>query len=342
MIHVSAQYIEAYNDDNNPYKYHIAVSLIYYTLPRFAVPCFMMLSGALLLSNEKNKCGRYFYKKAFIHLGIPTLIFSILYFGYSVVKALARMAVRGVGIRALYGPIRDVVVGEPFYHMWYLYTLIGVYLLIPVIFKIKDDMSEKSFAIFSWLYFLIAVASGFTSTYKLNWSISKVVCYIGFILVGYQIKCITNKKNNLKGIMFIISSFLLLLLLTYIQYIITVAGITMKFSLIGNFSPDIALVSVLIFTGFSLLHIKSDYRIERLSRDTFILYLFHAGVWDIYNVLLALVGTKTKTNPIYTIPICIVVVFFISWALCPVYEKLWALINKNNRISDRMCAFLRL
>ena len=49
-------------------------------ISRSAVPCFVMLSGAFILS--KNIDLQIFYRKSFFKLFLPTLIFSVLYVFY--------------------------------------------------------------------------------------------------------------------------------------------------------------------------------------------------------------------------------------------------------------------
>lgn len=57
---------------------------LYNSLPRFAVPCFVMLSGAFILEDEKNIEYKRFYAKSFAKIGIPTIIFSAVYFFYAI------------------------------------------------------------------------------------------------------------------------------------------------------------------------------------------------------------------------------------------------------------------
>lgn len=344
IIHVSQLYKDAYTDANAPYKVHIVTTLICNTLSRFAVPCFMMLSGAFLLDNDKNQNYKFFYKKSFVKIGIPTIIFSVFYFIYSLLIAFANFWLKGGKITILLDPIKSAVKGEPFYHMWYLYTLIGIYFLIPVLIKIKLDIGEKYFAKLSWVYLILATISGFTSSSILQWSLSQVVVYLGFVLVGYQIRVsIREKKNNIKGLMFIILSMIVFLFLTYIQYGHTISGLSKndeKYSIVGSFNPLVVLSSILIFYGFSYLSIKSD-RLKKLSKDTFLIYLFHAGVWNLLNrIFFKLIGTKT--DPVFTIPIAVFITFIISWILTIIYNKAWNRLNKNDRLSDRLCALLHL
>lgn len=58
MIHVSVAYIGDFETNGGRiYNSNIWYGYIYNTISRFAVPCFIMLSGAFILSNEKNGGG---------------------------------------------------------------------------------------------------------------------------------------------------------------------------------------------------------------------------------------------------------------------------------------------
>jgi len=344
VIHVSATYKSSYTDTENPYKIHIVTTLIYNTLSRFAVPCFMMLSGAFLLSNDKNKNYKYFYRKTIISIGIPTLVFSIAYFLYREGLTIAKIILKEDSYLLVLEPIKYFIIGEPFYHMWYLYTLIGVYILLPFLIKLKDGIGEKNFKYVSWIYLIIATCSAFTSTYMLNWSISKTVCYIGFVFAGYQIRNNVKVKNNLKGILLIFGSVILLLGLTYIQYNHTIRGLSEadeKYTIVGNFNPIVVIASLLIFAGFSNLSIKSKV-FNKLANYTFTIYLFHAGIWHFGSFVFFNVIMGKKTDPIITIPISVVLVFIISWICAIFYNKLWSFINKNDKVSNMVCSLLRL
>lgn len=200
VIHVSATYYGALTDKttfgyinfNNAF-----VTSLYNSLSRFAVPCFVMLSGAFLLGDERNADYKYFYGKAFKSVGIPTVIFSVLFFLYSILVKTALIFFENREITELLDPFKDFIKGEPFYHMWYLYMLIGVYILIPVIIRFKNDVGEKRFAAVSYVFFILASLSMFTSSHKLNWDLGTSFCYCGYLMAGYTIKKSVNKSKLL-------------------------------------------------------------------------------------------------------------------------------------------------
>lgn len=179
-IHVSATYKTAITNEETfgvIYTSHIFTTLLYNTLSRFAVPCFVMLSGAFVLSNDKNADYNYFYHKSFRSFCIPTFIFSILYFLYSIVIGVVIINIREKDWTVLLTPVKDLIKGKPYYHMWYLYVMIGVYILVPILHRFKKDMKGKTFDRIAWIFLVLACLSMWTSTRKLNWDIG------GFILL---------------------------------------------------------------------------------------------------------------------------------------------------------------
>lgn len=141
-IHVSGTYQNAVTNITLfgfQYTSHIFTTVLYNTLSRFAVPCFVMLSGAFILSDERNTDYRFFYKKTFRKIGIPTLLFSIFYIVFSIAKSIAAVAMGKKEWTAVFLPIIEAIQGRPFYHMWYLYMIIGVYLLVPIVHRYKND-----------------------------------------------------------------------------------------------------------------------------------------------------------------------------------------------------------
>lgn len=60
---------------------------------------------------------------------------------------------------------------------------------------------------------------------------------------------------------------------------------------------SVATASILIFMGFSKLKIRKS--ITKLSKQSFEIYLFHAGIWDVCSVFI------TKDMHLEVVTICI-------------------------------------
>lgn len=102
VLHVSGSYYTAVVSDGwfgVCYTDNVFVTCVFNRLSRFAVPCFIMISGAFALDNSENTNFKYYYRKIFKSLGIPTIIFSILYFIYKEILIIISLLRNGGGIR---------------------------------------------------------------------------------------------------------------------------------------------------------------------------------------------------------------------------------------------------
>lgn len=298
---------------------------------RYAVPCFLMISGALILSNDKNADYRFYYRKVGKNIGIPTIIFSVIYVVYSLIVKWIRLRTNGEGDTNLLGPIINMIKGEPFYHMWYLYRMIGVYVLIPIVIKVKKEIGEKNFDWVSCIFLILASFSVWTSTHKLNWDIGLSFCYLGYPMIGYTIyKKTSNQKKKYKVIIWIMFSLILLWLIGYVRYQQIIKGNMSSITeemLIGPYSPGIVLASASLFIGISLLPIKVDF--SKLSSLTFYIYLFHAIVWAFILPILNKIQMGITTW--WMIPISTIFVFVISCICAVIYKKGKKIINNFSK-----------
>ncbi|MGO4412128.1 acyltransferase [Cupriavidus sp. KB_39] len=93
------------------------------TTVRVGLPLFFMLSGALLLAKPYDSVSR-FYLKRFPKILIPFVLYSAAYYVYvHTVEKPSPMSFSDLVI---------ALVREPqFYHLWFVYSLIGLYFIAP-------------------------------------------------------------------------------------------------------------------------------------------------------------------------------------------------------------------
>ena len=244
-----------------------------------------MLSGAFIIADKRNVDYKYFYRKSFKNIGVYTVIFSFIYFAYSILRGLLGVILDIEDVNDLFGPVKSLLLGRPYYHMWYLYMLMGVYLLAPFIIRFKQDIGEKNFSKIVWPFLLAACLSNCTSTYKLSWDVGLSFTYLGYFMIGYEIRKIGGlHKNNWKAVIMISLGIVTELIVTFLCYKAELEPYDSEFlnmiALREPFSPLIMVAALLIFMGFSMLEIKKDF--SKLAFYTFLIYLVHAGIWDIY------------------------------------------------------------
>lgn len=345
MIHVSGSYLDAGHDASkfgDYYTLHTLTSCLYNVLSRFATPCFLMLSGAFILADDRNADYRRFYRKSFQKVGMPTLIFTVLYFLYSSAFAAYDVATNRAGFGRLLYPIKAVITGSPFYHMWYLYMFLGLYIITPLVIRFKNSIEERTFQKIVWVFFLLAIVSGWTSEWMLAYDIGFQLYHLGYFMLGYLIRrWAASRKNNFKGVCLILSGLLIELFAAYLQYTQLWERLMdpeWNLELVGPMNPLIAAASVLLFAGFSLLEIRRDF--SKLSAYTLLIYLFHAGVWDVCMCVMRALGTAGDNR--LMIPLGILATFAVSLLLSVLYDKIQRRADAKFGLSDRLCKWLHL
>lgn len=101
---------------------------LYDAAVRWCVPVFVMISGALLLDPDKREAGRRFLQRRATRI-VPAILFWSLF--YLLWRAWI-YHLDGVAVES--GDWLQIALsGEPYYHLWYLYMLLGLYLFTPVL-----------------------------------------------------------------------------------------------------------------------------------------------------------------------------------------------------------------
>lgn len=318
---------------------------VYNSISMFPVPCFIMLSGAFILDNEKNREYKSFYSRSFAKIGVPTIVFSILYILYRIPMCFIG---EKTGVSELVSLLKDILIGMPMSHMWYIYMLIGIYALVPVVIRFKESITEKMFYKVSVVFLVLASVCQWTSTVRLMWDIGQSFEYLGYFMAGYCIrKIFAGRKNNVKAFISILAGILLELCVAGLKYKQIIAGISetdLKYQFLSTFCSFIALAaSVLIFIGFTLLNVKKQY--ADMSGITFYIYLIHAGVWDFVLHVLKLVAKCNickELNGGIWIPVFVIAVFVISCVLSKCYLWIWTKLDKEKKITDYLLKIARL
>ena len=319
------------------------------TLPRFAVPCFVMLSGAFLLGSPRNGDRKYFYCKVVNNTLITTAIFSVLYTLYSTLKVLLKNKyVHNGGVFAIIKPLCNMLIGKPFYHMWYLYMLLGLYFVTPYVIKGQEILDSAGIDLYRkavWVFLFLASISYWTSSYKLEWDIGTQFKYLSYYLVGYAIyRYSRNHKSNRFGGILIAIGIAIETVLAMSRYLVYAEKLDVSWASVEIFAyegldPLVVLSSIPLFTGFAVLDIKIDF--SKLSSYTFLIYLFHAGIWDMMiHTVVSRIPFFQHSN--FAIPVCVVTVFFLSLISAYFYKLLWNKFDTRFAIVRRILKGLKL
>ena len=104
----------------------------------WAVPCFIMVTGALLLQPDKQIGYKKLFSKYIARALKAIVVFGVL---FAVLEAIFNPEMRSWPV--FLGGVAEVFTGGTWAHMWYLYCLLGLYLLLPVYKKFAAASDER-------------------------------------------------------------------------------------------------------------------------------------------------------------------------------------------------------
>lgn len=181
---------------------------------------------------------------------------------------------------------------------------------------------------FTIVFLVLSSVSYITSEHILKWDIGWQFCFLSYFLMGYKLrKWSENRKNNLLAFVLILSGFTVNTGLGFINYLRGLNGLPVDvipfkenpFSY-APLAPIEVIASCLIFAGFSVLRISKGF--SKISGYTFLIYLIHAGVWD---VLFQIIGNRPFGNPAIETGVVVassIAVFTISLLAAMIYKKI--------------------
>lgn len=160
------------------------------SIARISVPLFVMISGYLLLPLKSSTSE--FFRKRFTRVLYPFVVWCILYAFYF-------MFYRGDTIgQALLNIIHiPVNFGVDIGHLWYVYMLIGLYLVIPVISPWLNSCPKKELQWFLLIWGLTTMLPYIHLAYpyvlgECFWNPTPTLYYfngfIGYLVLGFYIK----------------------------------------------------------------------------------------------------------------------------------------------------------
>ena len=169
-----------------------------------AVPVFFMISGALVLESGKTGSVGYLLKKRIPKLVIPLVVWSLFYL---LPGDIIQQLISGSFDFSSYLKSVALIPSEvPAIHLWFVYTLVPLYLVSPFLKAMLDRLDKKSEAFLIVLSASVIVLktlrsliSGGLQSY-FNFDILNKLDifggYLSFFLIGYFLKKTERRFNN--------------------------------------------------------------------------------------------------------------------------------------------------
>lgn len=300
----------------------------YDALTRWCVPMFAMLSGAFLLDPKKSVGLRDIFLKYILRVLVALLVWGTFYalidHGYSNGHFTWDGLKTGLG---------HVLWANTHYHFWFLYIIIGLYLITPILRAFVRGASRRDLHWFFLLVFLICSLLPTLQTLFPNqmalpaaWleklDIHLVLGYVGYYVAGYYLKNYTLGR---------LAEFIIYIL-GILGAVVTVWGNAVLSARSGSFhgvlfsyhAPNVVFMSVAIFVLFRYVLGVSDERSRRqrlggVARISFGIYLVH----DFFLIVLKHFEITTLSfNPIIAVPVLSAVVFLCSFIVAWLISKI--------------------
>lgn len=112
-----------------------------FQIVRFAVPCFVMISGYLLLNRNKELP----VKKLMQYTGRMFLVLLIFGTIYSILEIV--ISSKSFSVVTVFQGLLNMLEGNSWSHMWYVYMLIGLYIITPVLKAFIAGTDIRTFGI---------------------------------------------------------------------------------------------------------------------------------------------------------------------------------------------------
>lgn len=296
---------------------------------RTAVPLFVMISGYFLLPMH-DIIGKFF-KKRFIRLLYPFIVWCALYAVYYVFQrgdSIGQMLQHIINIPINYG----VEVG----HLWYIYMLLGLYILIPIISPWLESCSKKELQgyLLLWLfttllpYLHLAFSNGVLG--ECFWNQSPMLYYFtgfaGYLILGFYIKKFDFKSLIVPIILLIIGYvFTTYLYCSRINTATNVADLELPWQFC---STNVAFMSFGIFMLFKAIRWKGENKfghlLSNIAARSYGMYLAHIMILNFfYTVYNGLFSTSLIKIPLMAISTFITVYIVIRLMYYLPKAKYW-------------------
>ena len=303
--------------------YEWSILNLFNSISRWCVPVFVMISGALFLNHDIPI--KKLYSKYILRLVVAFIVWSIAYsFIWNIVDK-----------RDVVKFFRAIIKGH--YHMWFIYMIIGLYMITPFLKKIiVDNTLTKYFIVLAFIFALlvpeiISIINLFSSQYgDFAESVVEQVhlkMVLGFTIYFIVGSCLNNVTLSNKAKLII--------------YILGIVGFvsTVVFSLIiskklgkpiaifySNESVNVFFEAVSVFVLVKSIISKFKFSdktinvISLLSKYSFAAYLIHALILTMLNKFANL--HSLTFNPILSIPIVSTTTFILSFGISAILNHI--------------------
>jgi surface polysaccharide O-acyltransferase-like enzyme len=289
FLHVSAPFLVPFSSSREWW-----IGNIYDSLSRWCVPLFVMISGALILPKAGKVPVKQFLLVRVRRILIPFLIWSAVYFFY-------RIHVKEDPL-VWFAFFRMLLTEPVYYHLWFIYMLIVLYLFAPAISAFLTNSSRKHvwYLIALWFFWasllpIIDTPLDFEPYFTPDMDDYSPLRLSGYFLLGYMLKDI-RAQSGFHWLM-LVSTFLSGGAITILgTYIMSLNRGEFDPFFYKYFSITVVLMTLSLFlivksifntrketgtNGNERIRMNSPKYIRKIGMSVFGIYLIHALVLEL-------------------------------------------------------------
>lgn len=239
----------------------------------WAVPCFIMVTGALLLDQNKPLT----YKKLFGKY-IGRILLAIVFWGLIYILFEVTVEQKETSFKVLLSDLYEIFAGTSWSHMWYLYCLIGLYLLLPFYKKVAEASTVVDLRYLLIVYLIFLSLMPILKIWDINsgFYIHVSSIYPFWLFCGYGIKeGVLKKKVSMFWTLFILGTFALVLL-SYLRWMHSITSLETFFGYSSIFvvMQAVGILGILLYTNWKGISFLRRILLA-IDANSFGIYLVH-------------------------------------------------------------------
>ncbi len=295
----------------------------------WAVPCFVMVTGALLLDPKREVTWGRILGRYLPRIVVALVVFTLLFVLFDAFTGDAPFSVR-----FLTDWLYKMVTDTGWSHMWYLYLMVGIYLMLPFYRMITIQAKDGEIRLLLMIYFifqsLLPLVEKLCGTSS-GFYICVNTVYPLFLFLGYALSKGIIRMGPVTASAVSAVGLVSILVLTWLG-VQQETGVISK--IVGNYSfPGVILLSAGIFELVRTMSENWPALIRRalasIDRYSFGIYLIHMLFLKLAVVVLKLpIGSFAG---LFGVLITAVVIFLVSYVTVFIFYRLKRLILGGGR-----------
>ncbi len=286
----------------------------------------ILISGKLMLDNDKEEKIFQFLRKRLVKIIIPLVFWSFIY--------MLRKNKSNIqwNMSLFISFFKNLYTGNVHIHLWYLYMIVGLYLITPIIKPYVNNVKKTNLTYFIIIWFasngIIGFLEKFTE-YNIGLNLSFFHWSIGYYILGFFFEryCLSKKQRKTIYVL----GFLGLAMTLYGTYVLTKnnAGILVP-HMYSYLAPNVIFMSVMVFLLFKNINWSRivgkspiiNKIISSFNKTSFGIYLVHLLVLDIISSGdIEIVIKASSFNPVVGIPLVSIITFLVSYIIVAILQR---------------------